>query len=104
MTSTRSSKWVLFSALQREGRRMSVWLALFPFLGFLYALCHGLLQALMNQDTDTVAAQDQTVRIFGSIALFLSAATIMAGMVMCSSSLETFWSVSPPRYPSRLAA
>lgn len=55
MTSTRSSKWVLFSALQREGRRMSVWLALFPFLGFLYALCHGLLQALMNQDTDTVA-------------------------------------------------
>ena len=25
---------------------MSVWLALFPFLGFLYALCHGLLQAL----------------------------------------------------------
>ena len=63
MTSTRSSKWVLFSALQREGRRMSVWLALFPFLGFLYALCHGLLQALMNQDTDTVAAQDQTVRI-----------------------------------------
>lgn len=70
MTSTRSSKWVLFSALQREGRRMSVWLALFPFLGFLYALCHGLLQALMNQDTDTVAAQDQTVRIFGSIALF----------------------------------
>ena len=60
MTSTRSSKWVLFSALQREGRRMSVWLALFPFLGFLYALCHGLLQALMNQDTDTVAAQDQT--------------------------------------------
>lgn len=46
MTSTRSSKWVLFSALQREGRRMSVWLALFPFLGFLYALCHGLLQAL----------------------------------------------------------
>ena len=70
MTSTRSSKWVLFSALQREGCRMSVWLALFPFLGFLYALCHGLLQALMNQDTDTVAAQDQTVRIFGSIALF----------------------------------
>lgn len=49
MTSTRSSKWVLFSALQREGRRMSVWLALFPFLGFLYALCHGLLQALMNR-------------------------------------------------------
>lgn len=83
MTSTRSSKWVLFSALQREGRRMSVWLALFPFLGFLYALCHGLLQALMNQDTDTVAAQDQTVRIFGSIALFLSAATIMAGGVLC---------------------
>lgn len=39
MTSTRSSKWVLFSALQREGRRMSVWLALFPFLGFLYVLC-----------------------------------------------------------------
>ena len=83
MTSTRSSKWVLFSALQREGRRMSVWLALFPFLGFLYALCHGLLQALMNQDTDTVAAQDQTVRIFGSIALFLSAATIMGGGVLC---------------------
>lgn len=92
MTSTRSSKWVLFSALQREGRRMSVWLALFPFLGFLYALCHGLLQALMNQDTDTVAAQDQTVRIFGSIALFLSAATIMAGAFFAISAFRFLYS------------
>ena len=91
MTSTRSSKWVLFSALQREGRRMSVWLALFPFLGFLYALCHGLLQALMNQDTDTVAAQDQTVRIFGSIALFLSA-TIMAGAFFAISAFRFLYS------------
>lgn len=92
MTSTRSSKWVLFSALQREGRRMSVWLALFPILGFLYALCHGLLQALMNQDTDTVAAQDQTVRIFGSIALFLSAATIMAGAFFAISAFRFLYS------------
>lgn len=95
MTSTRSSKWVLFSALQREGRRMSVWLALFPFLGFLYALCHGLLQALMNQDTDTVAAQDQTVRIFGSIALFLSAATIMAGAFFAISAFRFLYSRRP---------
>ena len=92
MTSTRSAKWVLFSALQREGRRMSVWLALFPFLGFLYALCHGLLQALMNQDTDTVAAQDQTVRIFGSIALFLTAATIMAGAFFAISAFRFLYS------------
>lgn len=92
MTSTRSSKWVLFSALQREGRRMSVWLALFPVLGFLYALCHGLLQALMNQGTDTVAAQDQTVRIFGSIALLLSAATIMAGAFFAISAFRFLYS------------
>ena len=71
---------------------MSVWLALFPFLGFLYALCHGLLQALMNQDTDTVAAQDQTVRIFGSIALFLSAATIMAGAFFAISAFRFLYS------------
>lgn len=38
------------------------------------------------------------------VAAVITAATIMAGMVMFSSSLETFWSVSPPRYPSRLAA
>lgn len=37
----------------------------------------------MNQDTDTVAAQDQTVRIFGSIALFLSCRHNHGGGVLC---------------------
>ena len=40
----------------------------------------------------------------GSSSPVITAATIMAGMGMFSSSLETFWSASPPRYPSRLAA
>lgn len=92
MTSTRSSKRVLLSALQREVRRMSVWLALFPFLGFLYALFHGFLQALMNREIGAAAVQDQTVRIFGSMALLLSAATAMAGAFFAMSAFRFLYS------------
>lgn len=92
MTSTRSSKRVLLSALQREMRRMAVWLALFPFLGFVYALCHGFLQGLINRETGAALAQDQTVHIFGSMALLLFAATAVAGAFFAMSAFRFLYS------------
>ncbi len=92
MTSTKSSKWVLFSALQRELRRMAVWLALFPCLGFVYALCHGFLQGAMCRESGTGAAQNQSVHIFGSMALLLSMAVAMAGAFFAMSAFRFLYS------------
>lgn len=91
MTSTKSSNWVFFSALRRELRRMSVWLVLFPCLGFVYALCHGFLQGAMCRDAGT-AAQNQTVHMFGSMALLLSIAVALAGAFFAVSAFRFLYS------------
>lgn len=92
MTSTRSSKPVLFSALRQELRRMSVWLALFPFLGFVYALCHGLARAMFCRQTSAVAGADQTVQIYGSMALMLFAGATVAGAFFAVSAFRYLYS------------
>ena len=92
MTSTRSSNRVLLSALQREVRRMSVWLVLFPCLGFVYALCHGFLQGVMNRESNAAAAQDQTVHIFGSMALLLFILTALAAAFFAMSAFRFLYS------------